>query len=71
MELNEVHARRAKLGLADLLIAPPIAGFSLLEFESYERIIDAGYRAAREALKAWSYSPAHEKESIEGGLVRT
>ena len=71
MEVNELHSRRAKLDLADLLINPPIASFSLLEFESWEKIIEVGYRAAREAIAAWRDIPARDAEAMEGSVVRT
>jgi predicted acylesterase/phospholipase RssA/CRP-like cAMP-binding protein len=57
MEINEVHSRKAKLDLADLLIAPPISEFSLLEFDAWEQIIDVGYRAGQEAIAAWKNNP--------------
>jgi predicted acylesterase/phospholipase RssA len=71
MEINEVHSRKAKLALADLLINPPIAAFSLLEFESWEAIIEVGYRAAQGAIAAWKNSPKPETDQLEGSLVRT
>lgn len=58
MEINEVHSRTAKRALADLLIDPPIAQFSLLEFEAWERIIEAGHRAAQDAIGQWKTRPA-------------
>ena len=58
IEINEVRTRKAKFALADLLIAPPIGVFSLLEFESWQKIIDVGYRATQEALAGWTNRPS-------------
>jgi len=66
MEINEVHTRKPKLALADLLINPPIHQFSLLQFDAWEKIIDVGYVAAQDAIETWKKSEAHQ-ESL--GLV--
>jgi predicted acylesterase/phospholipase RssA len=71
MEINEVHSHKAKLGLADLLINPPVGTFSLLEFESWERIIEVGYRAGQDAMREWSKSQEPAAEQPEGSLIRT
>jgi len=36
---------------ADLCLRPPIDEFGVLEFESIDRIVEAGYRYAREKLE--------------------
>lgn len=41
-------------GTVDLLLEPPVAQFRLLEFESFEAILEAGYRYASERLAEWS-----------------
>jgi len=37
---------------ADVVLRPPLEGFGLLEFASYEQIIDAGYRYAAAMIDA-------------------
>jgi predicted acylesterase/phospholipase RssA len=69
MELHEVHARRTKLALADLLIAPPIAEFSILQFDAWERIIDAGYQSATEAIAKWNANRSFKP--LRGSVVQT
>lgn len=71
MEVNEVHSRRAKLELADLLIAPPIAEFPILGFDAWEKIIAAGYHSAREALAEWNTNPNRTFNSLDGSVVQT
>ncbi len=46
-----VQATTAKQ--ADLCIRPPVAQFGLLEFESFEKIAEAGYHHALEVLEPW------------------
>jgi NTE family protein/lysophospholipid hydrolase len=41
---------------ADLVIRPPLEQFGLLEFKSYEQIVEIGYKHALEELEAWSAS---------------
>jgi predicted acylesterase/phospholipase RssA/CRP-like cAMP-binding protein len=38
---------------ADLIIQPPVEQFRVLDFDSYEAIIEMGYHAAREQIAAW------------------
>ncbi|HZG65427.1 MAG TPA: cyclic nucleotide-binding and patatin-like phospholipase domain-containing protein [Herpetosiphonaceae bacterium] len=53
MEISDVYERRAKRQLADVFISPAVDGFSILDFSAYEKIIDAGYRAAKASIAAW------------------
>ena len=53
MALHEAHQEEAKRRLADIYITPPVEKYNILDFGSYEPIIEAGYRAAQEALAAW------------------
>lgn len=53
MALHEVHQEEAKRRLADIYIVPPVEKYNILDFGSYDPIIEAGYRAAQEAFKAW------------------
>jgi predicted acylesterase/phospholipase RssA len=41
---------------ADLVIRPPLEEFGLLEFKSFDRIVEIGYKHALEQLEAWSAS---------------
>ncbi len=41
---------------ADLVIRPPLEQFGLLEFKSFDRIVEIGYKHALEQLEAWSAS---------------
>ena len=42
---------------ADLVLRPPVGDFGILEFASYERIIEAGYQDAVDVLEAWDGAP--------------
>jgi predicted acylesterase/phospholipase RssA len=46
-------ARDAKAH-ADLLFTPPVEVFGLMEFEAFDRIVEAGYRHATNALQKWT-----------------
>jgi predicted acylesterase/phospholipase RssA len=69
MELREVHARRSRYALADVLIAPPVDEFSILEFDAWQRIIDAGYRAAQGAIAEWNSD--RPLKPLRGSVVQT
>jgi predicted acylesterase/phospholipase RssA len=47
------EARRSH-AMADLVIQPDIGAFGLMDYESYDAIIELGYQAAREQLAAWA-----------------
>ncbi len=55
--LNDVHQARVKRSNCDLYINPPVERFGLLEFQSYEKIIDVGYKSALEVLSANQDNP--------------
>jgi predicted acylesterase/phospholipase RssA len=38
---------------ADLVLRPPVGGFGILEFASYDKIVVAGYRHAVDVLETW------------------
>ena len=50
---SEVERIRAD---ADLYIRPPVEQFDLLEWKSFDRIVDLGYRTACEQLTEWARS---------------
>jgi len=54
-EINSAQRMRqpAFRELADLLIEPDVGEFPILAFDRYAEIIDAGYRAAVQAIQAW------------------
>ncbi|MBM3644231.1 MAG: cyclic nucleotide-binding domain-containing protein [Alphaproteobacteria bacterium] len=43
---------------ADLLVLPPVGGFDLLDWTSFDAVVEAGYRATMEALERNRDSPA-------------
>jgi CRP-like cAMP-binding protein/predicted acylesterase/phospholipase RssA len=53
LQINSRHHVREMEGLTDLLIQPDVSAFSSMDYASYQAIIDAGYRAAREPLARW------------------
>jgi NTE family protein len=52
-EIGTMAAVRASGSRADLLLRPPVAGFSLTDVRSFDRIVDAGYQHTRQALQDW------------------
>jgi NTE family protein len=38
---------------ADLLFVPPVEAFNLMDFDAFDRIVEAGYRHARVTLEKW------------------
>ncbi len=53
LNLNEVHRAKSKRGLATIYVRPPVGGYGILEFSAWRQIVDAGYRAAVEAIEGW------------------
>jgi len=54
-------ARVRELGRrADLLLQPPVREFGLMDIKAFDRIVDAGYRYAKEELAEWKVSQAAE-----------
>ncbi len=59
-ELSSVSAHRARLrdaGAHDLLLTPAVSGIPTLDVRYADRAVEAGYRAAVEALRTWPMSP--------------
>jgi predicted acylesterase/phospholipase RssA len=58
-ELPGVRAQRARLRDAstDLLLTPTVGGIPTLNVRYSDQAVEAGYRAAREALEGWPTSP--------------
>ena len=53
LDVNGMYRTAAIRHLADLIVPLPVEEFGILEFESYERIVDIGYTATRQALEEW------------------
>ncbi|MCC7177764.1 MAG: patatin-like phospholipase family protein [Acidobacteria bacterium] len=54
--LHSSYRERMALEEADLRLAPPVDGFTLLDFGRIEQLADVGYRYAREAVQRWRES---------------
>ncbi len=52
--LSSIQHREAMAKHADLLIHPPMSGFSLLGWKNLETLVEIGYRTTREKLKGWN-----------------
>lgn len=52
-EIGTMAAVRASGERADLLLRPPVSGFSLTDVLSFDRIVEAGYQYTRQALEDW------------------
>jgi len=52
-EIGTMTAVREAGGRADLLLRPPVNRFSITDVRSFDRIVDAGYEYARQALEDW------------------
>lgn len=53
MELGTMAKVRELGKQADLLLKPPVREFSLTDVKSFDQIVEAGYRHAKEELGAW------------------
>ena len=60
---------RAMHGQADLMLAPPVARFGLLDSSAFDEIVGVGYEHARERLASWKLPPPgvthHRGEAVE------
>lgn len=54
LEVSAVQSRYANSAYADLLLRPPVSHFGTLAFSDYDKIVEAGYRAAQRQLAEWS-----------------
>jgi len=50
MSIGAIGSARAAGARADLLIRPPVGGFSFTDVRAFDRVVEAGYRAAQQAL---------------------
>lgn len=51
MSIGAIGTARAAGARADLLIRPPVGGFSFTDVRAFDRVVQAGYQAACEALQ--------------------
>jgi predicted acylesterase/phospholipase RssA/CRP-like cAMP-binding protein len=56
LEINAVASSAKNSGFADLVIRPSVSQFGTLAFSAYDKIVEAGYRAAQEQLATWKPS---------------
>jgi predicted acylesterase/phospholipase RssA len=47
---------------ADLLLAPPVREFGMMDLKAFDRIVDAGYRYAKEEIETWKASEASRQD---------
>jgi predicted acylesterase/phospholipase RssA/CRP-like cAMP-binding protein len=50
MSIGTIGSARAAGARADLLVQPPVGGFSFTDVRNFDQVVEAGYRAAREAI---------------------
>jgi predicted acylesterase/phospholipase RssA len=50
MSIGALGAARAAGARADLLVRPPVGGFSFTDVRNFDRVVEAGYQAARAAI---------------------
>lgn len=62
--LSSIHHRQAIAKYADLLVHPPMAGYSLLDWDHLETLVEVGYKATQETLKTWTGLP-RPKNNVE------
>lgn len=63
LEVNSVYLQKHTDSLTDLLINPNVGKFGILDFDSYQPIIDIGYQAALPKLQQWqpTYQERYQK----------
>jgi predicted acylesterase/phospholipase RssA len=55
MSIGAIGSARAAGARADLLVRPPVGGFSFTDVRNFDRVVEAGYRAAQQAIaEHWS-----------------
>jgi predicted acylesterase/phospholipase RssA len=52
MSIGAIGSARAAGARADLLIRPPVGGFSFTDVRVFDRVVEVGYQAARQAISA-------------------
>jgi predicted acylesterase/phospholipase RssA/CRP-like cAMP-binding protein len=55
MSIGTIGSARAAGARADLLVRPPVGGFSFTEVRNFDRVVEVGYREAQKAIaEGWS-----------------
>jgi predicted acylesterase/phospholipase RssA len=55
MSIGAIGSARAAGARADLLVRPPVGGFSFTEVRNFDRVVEVGYREAQKAIaEGWS-----------------
>ena len=55
MSIGAIGSARAAGARADLLVRPPVGGFSFTDVRSFDRVVEVGYREAQQAIAdGWS-----------------
>jgi predicted acylesterase/phospholipase RssA len=62
MALHDVPVEKARSRLADVYITPPVEKYNVLDFASYDPIIEIGYRSALDAFAAAGLPPRQPAE---------
>jgi predicted acylesterase/phospholipase RssA/CRP-like cAMP-binding protein len=52
MSIGAIGSARAAGARADLLVKPPVGGFSFTDVRNFDRVVEVGYRAAQQAIAA-------------------
>ena len=52
-EIGTVARVREQSARSDLLLAPAVSRFSMMDVSQFAKVVDAGYVATRESLPAW------------------
>jgi NTE family protein len=62
--INSVSSAAAQRALADTILRPPLASIDLLNWQAFDRAVEAGYRYARQALEALPSVPRLEASPV-------
>lgn len=52
-ELSCINRKQQTIVDADLYLRPPVDNFKLLDFKSFDKLVDIGYAYAKEEIKKW------------------
>jgi predicted acylesterase/phospholipase RssA/CRP-like cAMP-binding protein len=63
-EVGTMTAVRAAGDRADLLLRPPVSRFSITDVRAFDRIVDAGYEDARQAIEDWQRTRELESRGV-------
>jgi NTE family protein len=66
--MQDLAAFDSRAQLADFMFMPPVAGYSMTDFESVDRIIASGYAYGLERLQQWAGDDAFTTSLAAAGL---